>query len=124
MNTTTFSAAAAALALCLMGGSAARAETISITQTVDGTGTFDGQAFTEQTITIVGTGNGAVYNYLATIAPHHLPDWRIPLQTVTVSGSLDDSTPFSATVTNSVFAFDNTKGDTAGISAGAPISWT
>ena len=111
-------AGAAAVASCVLGAGAVQAETIQLTETVKGTGTFNGGAFTDTVITITGMGVGQVYNYFATIAPNHLPDWRIPLQTVTVSGALDDSTTFFATVTDTVFAFDNIRGNTAGISAG------
>jgi hypothetical protein len=108
-----------ALGLLAVTGTRAQQENISISETFYATGTLDGSAFTDQLITVTGAGSGTVYNSFAA-NPSHKPDWRIPLQTVTVAGLLDGApeTPFSTTVTDTVFAFVNTKTDTAGISGG------
>ncbi len=126
LNTTAYGgpllAGVSILAISLLGVTAAqgRTESISVTETAYGTGTFDGDAFTDQLITVTGAGFGTVYNLLAAF-PSHPPDWRIALQTVVVSGTLDgpSGTPFSATITDPVFAFSNDKGDTAGLSSEA-----
>lgn len=116
-----FLAGASVLGVGLLNVTAAQAttESISITETADGTGTFNGDAFTNQLITVSAAGFGTVSNVYAA-NPLHKPDWQIALQTVTVSGTLDGapSTTFSATITDPVFAFSNNKSDTAGISAG------
>jgi hypothetical protein len=69
-------------------------------------------------ITVTGMGFGTVTNVFAAF-PTHKPDWRIALQTVTVSGTLDGPTAtiFSATVTDPVFVFSNNKSDTGGLSS-------